>query len=352
MVERYVSGIVLTGMSSLGLLGNTITLFILNMNKEMRKQPINVYLTVLALYDNGVLFNAILMLGIPNICKLLSNSASTPSSQEHPLTVLFADNQTSTYGVNQHDTVYAQDRPLFYTELESHFNASYLDDDDQLGNFSTVSSQLEQEQHVQDPLYMYIRIVYPLALISQTGSIWTTCLITAERYLAVCHPLRSLTLSTRSRAVWALLALSVGAFVYNIPRFAEVEIMESNGTTYVQRSDLRQNVIYYWLYYILLHLALLYVIPLSLLSVLNTKIYITIRRATRNRTQLTRQEQSEYNIASMLVLLVAIFIGCNAPAFIVNCLELTNTHYFQTAITFSNLLVCFNSSVNFIIYCE
>lgn len=87
------------------------------------------------------------------------------------------------------------------------------------------------------PLLYYVKIVYPLALISQSGSIWTTCLITIERYLAVCHPLMSLTLSTRSRAIWALCILSLAAFLFNIPRFAEVDT--TGGTIFP--SELRRN---------------------------------------------------------------------------------------------------------------
>ena len=65
MIENVITGVVLTTICVLGFLGNSVTLLILNSNQQMRSQPINTYLTVLALFDNGVLFNAVLMLGIP-----------------------------------------------------------------------------------------------------------------------------------------------------------------------------------------------------------------------------------------------------------------------------------------------
>lgn len=215
------------------------------------------------------------------------------------------------------------------------------------GNSSSVS---------EGPLYLYIQFVYPLALISQTGSIWTTCLITAERYFAIAHPLRALTLSTKKRATWALISMSILAVVYNLPRFAEVEIVGATEDAVVKNiirpSELRNNRIYYLVYYICIYLAVLYIIPLTLLSVLNTKIYLAIKRANRDRSSLTQNQESEMNIATMLVALVAIFIACNLPAFVVNCLELVhNSPYFHMAMIFSNFLVCFNSSVNFVIYC-
>lgn len=155
------------------------------------------------------------------------------------------------------------------------------------------------------PLYYYVKLVYPLALISQTGSIWTTCLITIERYLAVCHPLMSLTLSTRSRAIWALSILSAMAFMFNLPRFLEVDT--SNGD--IRPSELRRNKIYYYVYYICLNLSFNYIIPLSLLFALNIKIYSSVRHASAHRNELTRARQSELHLASMLVAIVAIFIG-------------------------------------------
>ena len=155
------------------------------------------------------------------------------------------------------------------------------------------------------PLLYYVKAVYPLALISQTGSIWTTCLITIERYLAVCHPLMSLTLSTRSRAIWALCILSLAAFLFNLPRFAEVDTTGGS----IRPSELRRNKIYYHVYYICLNLSLNYVLPLSLLFALNIKIYASVRHANAHRNELTRARQSELHLASMLVFIVAIFIG-------------------------------------------
>lgn len=155
------------------------------------------------------------------------------------------------------------------------------------------------------PLVYYVKLVYPLALIAQTGSIWTTCLITIERYLAVCHPLMAMTLSTRARAIWALSILFIMAFLFNLSRFAEVDT-----TCYqVRATELRRNKIYYQVYYIFLNLTFNYIIPLSLLSALNIKIYASVRQATANRNELTRARRSELHMASMLVAIVAIFIG-------------------------------------------
>lgn len=169
-------------------------------------------------------------------------------------------------------------------------------------NLCPKNSEPEDDQPL---LQSYVKFVYPMALLSQTGSIWTTCLITIERYLAVCHPLRSLTLSKRSRAIWALVLLSAAALAFNVPRFWEVDT--SCGP--IRPSWLRRNRIYYHVYYTCLNLSLNYILPLSLLFYLNIRIYSSVRHANEHRNELTRARQSELHLASMLVAIVAIFIG-------------------------------------------
>lgn len=267
----------------------------------MRKQPINVYLTVLALYDNGVLLFGILMLGVPALYLHPSLVASEEAVQVKPAVDLSAND--TYFSVNaQRIGICNKSHNYFRDEITFLLNGSEVYDKECNQSLSSWEES-GTTTSLYNPLQHYIRLVYPLALISQTGSIWTTCLITVERYFAVCHPLRALTLSTRSRAIWALTTLSVGALVYNLPRFAEID-SES-----VTQSELRRNKIYYWLYYIFLNLSLIHIIPLTLLSVLNTKIYLSVRMATNHRSQLTRARQRELNLASMLTLLVAIFIG-------------------------------------------
>lgn len=51
---------------------------------DMRKQSINIYLTVLALYDNGVLIFSILMLNIPAIADYHSSGEAQPVTLMHP----------------------------------------------------------------------------------------------------------------------------------------------------------------------------------------------------------------------------------------------------------------------------
>lgn len=74
-------------------------------------------------------------------------------------------------------------------------------------------------QHVSP---LVIPVAFPVGLIAQTGSVWTTVAVTAERYVAVCHPLRAKSLCTYRRARCLQVIVTLAAVVYNIPRFWEV----------------------------------------------------------------------------------------------------------------------------------
>lgn len=390
-----------------GVAANTLTIFVLNGFSEMRRQSINVYLTMLAIFDNGVLINAFLMLYLPAIVKgleqlLYEHHSSSTIEQQSSNNYSFNTNFTTTNSATIVYDAYYEQNLIAHSGNNTHTNSNGtnsianigLPDDDDFSllnysssdlmnnnkslyfirnqvndNFFNCSLKCDHDDDDDDnnntsdlllqlPLHLsmmnyYIAIVYPMALISQTGSVWTTCLITAERYFAVCHPIKMRTIMTQSKAIWAVCLVSISAIIYNIPRFYEVKTETINGIKIVIQTDLRKDPVYYKLYFIFAYFVLMYIIPLSVLSLANVKIYRAIKRANQYRASLTNHEESELNIASMLVLLVSIFLACNAPAFLVNVLELIDKNHdaFKIATQVSNLLICVNSSVNFVIYC-
>lgn len=351
----------------IGVAGNTLTLFVLNSFSEMRRQSINVYLTTLAVFDNGVLINAFLMISLPALEKHFHEARIRQELDTNELSIsqqFLSNSSLSEDFVDDPIDKLNQDYSDYNSTLLINSSSSYLYS---ISNSSYSNSSVPAEipssedksanESPETPIYTmmsyYIVIVYPLALISQTGSAWTTCLITVERYFAVCHPMRIRTLANRTRAIWAVFWVSSSAIFYNIPRFYELKTEDYYGTRVIQQTDLRRDPLYYKFYFIFAYLASMYIIPLSVLSVLNVKIYRAVKRANCSRASLTNQQETELNVASMLVLLVSIFLACNAPAFFVNVLELIDKDHeaFKIGTQVSNLLVCANSSVNFVIYC-
>ncbi|GIY77573.1 FMRFamide receptor [Caerostris extrusa] len=203
---------------------------------------------------------------------------------------------------------------------------------------------------------LIIPIAYPVGLIAQTGSVWTTVAVTVERYIAVCHPLKAKSLCTYRRARSFNLFITLMAIFYNIPRFWEVEHSEyfapdMNRTVYkVVASQLRVNKLYYEVYHIWLYLLVMYFIPFLVLMIFNILIWKTVRRANKERQTLSRKQQGEFSLAMMLLCVVVVFLICNILALVINIIEYFDI-FLLPLVRVSNLLVTVNSSVNFVIYC-
>lgn len=201
-----------------------------------------------------------------------------------------------------------------------------------------------------------IPVAYPVGLIAQTGSVWTTVAVTVERYIAVCHPLKAKSMCTYRRARIFNAIIMVMSILYNIPRFWEVEHTEVysdelNKTIYkVVASQLRVNKLYYEVYHIWLYIFVMYLIPFLILTVFNIYIWRTVRRANLERQVLSRKQEGEFSLAIMLLCVVIVFLMCNILALIVNIIEYFDI-FLSALVRVSNLLITVNSSVNFVIYC-
>jgi len=159
--EFWVPGVLLPVVGILGLIGNTISIFILS--RPQMKSSINCLLIGLATFDMILIATSILMFAIPSI----------------------------------------------YTH-------SLLSGDE-----SFLSYYYEQ-------IFPFITpVIFPVGLISQTGSVYLTICVTLERYLAVCHPLKAKYLCTYGRAKIYVLLTAVFSVGYNLPRFWEVTWSET-----------------------------------------------------------------------------------------------------------------------------
>ena len=77
---------------------------------------------------------------------------------------------------------------------------------------------------------------------------------------------------------------------------------------------------------------------------------ITFRRSNKRQSTMSAHEKNELKLASMLMIVVVVFLICNILPLIVNILEKFEVGSINEVTETSNLLVTINSSVNFFIY--
>ncbi len=201
--------------------------------------------------------------------------------------------------------------------------------------------------------------VYPVALIAQTATIWLTVSFTVERFIAVSYPLKAARMCTLKRAKIVILGVSIGATLYNIPRWFEYRPDLSSPTKVdIGPGPLQSKTIYTQVYFSWLYVPIMCIIPLATLSVLNTCLVLAVRRSQKHRKEMNVRQSRENNVTIMLAAVVIVFIVCQVPALVYNLAFAIDKHYvervsfgYQVLSIIRNLLVTFNSSINFLLYC-
>lgn len=217
--------------------------------------------------------------------------------------------------------------------------------------------------------YPYMHpFAYPMALIAQTGTIYTTLGFTIERFIAVCKPLHAANMCTITRAKKVTILILICSVIYNIPRMVEYKIeMMVNVTDnvtypYIEPTTLGKNQTFRRVYFIYLTLFIMFLIPFILLSVLNYRLIRAVKQSKMTRREFSSatstSSSKENNLTVMLISVIAVFMVCQLPSIADNILYaivdesvlLCSTLYIKFT-TISNLMVVVNSAINFILYC-
>ena len=204
--------------------------------------------------------------------------------------------------------------------------------------------------------------VWPLVHVTQLGTIYMTVLIAANRYIAICRPFQAPTLCTLTKVRIQVAVISTFCFLYCIPRFMEYHIGEEyspqeNRTYTIAIPFLVKDKLYNIIYENVLYCLFVFLGPLVILVALNACLIRELWRARRRLSQQLpgQSDDEEANITQVMIFIMLIFVVCQAPAFLNQLLNYTETYachqpylyYFHL----SNLLVSANSATNFIVYC-
>ncbi|ELT99149.1 hypothetical protein CAPTEDRAFT_215484 [Capitella teleta] len=220
-------------------------------------------------------------------------------------------------------------------------------------------------KHLVDaPTYEYIQLgAFPMLKSFQTICIWTMVLVTIDRYIHVCFPLRAqILLTKRSKRLWVITIL-VASFIYNLPRFFDscishfvLPCTEIDIVGMVFRPQFKHKA-YSFIYRQVLYILLLYVAPQAILIFMNCNLIRAIRRS-RKRHASHQDSSNDSNSTVVLVIIVIVFIVCEAPEPVIHSISAVEyafhievfTFDFIALYTISDLLMLVNSSINFFIY--
>jgi len=147
--------------------------------------------------------------------------------------------------------------------------------------------------------------IWPLASIAQTITIWVVVLVTVDRYIAICMPLRS-KIRTLPRAHAAVAVVVIAAILYNVPRFFEKTVWyrkmcSGRYKIELRATELRHRISYFVVYKMICHFVFRTIGPLLLLIVLNARLICALRQMRRRHRYLTRRNQQRENVTLTLV---------------------------------------------------
>ena len=213
-------------------------------------------------------------------------------------------------------------------------------------------------------IYPYVVCyIYPLALVAQTATIWLTVSFTVERFIAVSHPLKAASMCTIHRAKVVIGCVSIGALIYNLPRWFEYRtVFRSDPITNqtvvgIEETAFGKNAVYLQVYFSWLYVPIMCCVPLLVLSILNTFLVLAVRKSRRQRKDMNVKQSRENNVTIMLAAVVIVFIVCQVPALVYNLAFAIDKGHVHSSFGYMvlshlrNFLVNLNSSVNFILYC-
>ena len=239
------------------------------------------------------------------------------------------------------------------------------------GSISQVLHDRHGDNIVTHSIYMVC--LRPLARMVGTISTWLIVLVTVGRYLAVSKPVRAKVILTEKRVKMAISLICVFSISLHMPLFFEVEFVEifdpidcrhELGYTITR---LYHDNMYFLIYRSIIEGSVRFIIPLTVLIVLNSMLAIGIRKAQKQRSVMmadviTSSQRQSDSITAMVVTVVIIFVilVCQAPYFVraidvwlnrldapVMILPGMIWYYWEWVAYF---LLILNSSVNFIIY--
>ncbi len=214
-----------------------------------------------------------------------------------------------------------------------------------------------------------VAIVLPFGWTSQTATIWLVMLLAIDRFLIVSYPLKAKIFGRPKTARYSIIIMTIFAVLFNSPRWVHYYFVAfktgiRSNVTFVSHMSFElegwNEEIYSKIYHIGLTIVFLFIIPLLVLIILNNKLIINIRKATKSRQAMTQgssegKSSSSTNVTRMMVIIISIFILCELPDFIASVIAVAKFEVDPVIYAYyapvKEMLLVLNSSINFYLYC-
>ena len=204
-------------------------------------------------------------------------------------------------------------------------------------------------------------ITYQLLNLFLSGSVYSTVVISIERYIGMCHPYLKY-----GRSTWIyVLAVIFVSVLYNFPRFFEYQYTVVNGTIVSSITTWADSESYKDRYHDLCEIIVENMIPLVLLFLTNgaiiRKMYWSPKNQVTDVKSKTRKNRA--TTTKTLLVIVAVFMISHIPCIAFKTLyyfgcsgcneeeETEYRRYWYFIYPIKRLSLMTNSSVNVIIYC-
>lgn len=222
--------------------------------------------------------------------------------------------------------------------------------------------------------YLYIlRPSFFVGMVAQFCSVWTCVAITLDRFLAIRFPLHSRSWCTEGRATKIIFFVIFLGVLFRLPSLFELNFNcsfnKKENRTFCQlyQSEMRKNADYQTVYKTYAYTLVVFLIPFSVMIVLNAVLVRTLNKAQAERAKVLQRRSSsasngrdrwdnERRCTITAVLVILTFVVSNLLSIVNNIMETqrqskTEDLPMKASIYLGNFLVCLNSASNFIIYC-
>ncbi|XP_013407061.1 FMRFamide receptor-like [Lingula anatina] len=213
-------------------------------------------------------------------------------------------------------------------------------------------------------VYGYLMLfVKPLMYISQQCSIWFVVLVTVDRFVVVCRPLKSGAFCTMTRARKHVIIVAILSLIYNMPRWFELDLGFCYDVDLGHMRPINSDKewmdadAYKYFYAMVLNSLVNFIAPMAILVFVNTSLILALRKAGKRRHELTGQGHPSKSTTVMLVVVVLVFVACQTCDFVLQFLYFLDNESVRSSdalfvyYMISSMMVVVNASTNFLIYC-